>query len=282
MSEKIVTFIGTGSMNGAIAAGLLSSGYPADQVRATVSSADSAQKLPEKLGKGAEKVEVFCAEDSSQANQKAVAGSSAVLLGVKPYDILPMLEEIKDALDPDTLIISVAAGVPLEAMQKKVGEKQPVIRCMPNTPSRVGKGVLALSAGPIVTDEHLALAEKILGAVGTVFHVEEDQMDAVTAVSGSGPAYAFLLAECMKKAGQELGLDEDLAKNLASQTLAGAGALLAQDPNPEDLRKAVTSPGGTTAQAIAAFQAGDLEGLTFKAMKACAEKSAEMSKEYSA
>ena len=280
MSEKIVTFIGTGSMNGAIASGLLASGFPAQNVRATVHSAKSAQELPEKLGEEAEGVEVFSSEVSADANQKAVQGAAAVLLGVKPYDILDVLESLKDALDEETVVISVAAGVSLDSLQKAAGEKQPVIRCMPNTPARVGKGALAYSAGSTVTAEQRKLAEEILGAVGMVFQVEEEQMDAVTALSGSGPAYAFLLAECMKKAGMELGLDEELAKNLASTTVAGAGALLEKDPNPEDLRKAVTSPGGTTEQAIKAFQEGGIEELTLRAMTANAQKSAEMSQEY--
>ncbi|WP_346844787.1 pyrroline-5-carboxylate reductase [uncultured Rothia sp.] len=281
MSEKIITFIGTGSMNGAIASGLLASGFPAEGLRATVNSAESAQKLSEKLGEGSSDVEVFSAEESSDANQKAVKGASAVLIGVKPYAVLEILESIKDALDEQTLVISVAAGVPLASMQKILGDQQPVIRCMPNTPSRVGKGVLAVSSGESVSEKQLELAEEILGAVGTVFRVEENQMDAVTAVSGSGPAYAFLLAECMEKAGIKLGLDEKTAQELAALTVAGAGALLERDPHPEDLRKAVTSPGGTTEQAIVAFQEGGIEELTYTAMKANADKSVAMSEEYS-
>lgn len=280
MSENIVTFLGTGSMNGSIAAGLLASGFTPENVRATVRSEESAKKLSEKLGEHGKQVAVYCSEKSTDANQKAVSGASAVLVGVKPYAVLEMLEEIKDSLDSNTVVISVAAGVPLEAMQNKLAENQPVIRCMPNTPSRVGKGVLAYSVAANVTDEQRELTEEILGAVGTVVQVKEEQMDAVTAVSGSGPAYAFLLAECMKKAGVQLGLDEKTAAELASATVAGAGALLENDPNPEDLRKAVTSPGGTTEQAIKAFQEGGLEQLTLTAMTACANKSAEMSKEY--
>lgn len=282
MSEKIVTFVGTGSMNGAIASGLLESGFPAANVRATVRSAESAEKLTERLGEYGPEVELFSSEKDSEANQKAVRGASVVLIGVKPYDVTEVLRSIAEDLDDDALVISVAAGVPLDTLQRAAGEGQPVIRCMPNTPARVGEGVLAISASSAVTAEHLECAREILGAVGKVFKVEEKQMDAVTAVSGSGPAYAFLLAECMKKAGIELGLEEELATELAAATVAGAGALLKEDPNPEDLRKAVTSPGGTTAQAIEAFQSSGLEELTLTAMRACAEKSAQMSADYAA
>lgn len=275
-----VAFVGTGSMNGAITSGLLASGFDPEKVRATVRSAASAEKLVDKLGDGGEKVKIFSAESSATANRDAVSGVDAVLVGVKPYDVLEVVRDFADSLDSQTLVISVAAGVPLDSLQKAAGENQPVIRCMPNTPSRVGKGVLAISSGSTVTEEQKELAESLLSAVGEVVQVEEEQMDAVTAVSGSGPAYAFLLAETMAKAGVELGLDRETATKLAAATVAGAGALLDSDPNPENLRKAVTSPGGTTEQAIKTYQEGGLEELTLKAMRACAEKSAQMSKEY--
>lgn len=282
MAENIVAFLGTGSMNGSIAAGLIASGFDPARVRATVRSEDSAGSLREKLSDTDEKVQIFTAESDDQANARAVDGADVVLLGVKPYDVLDLAREIAPALSEDTLVISVAAGVPLDALQKALGEKQPAVRCMPNTPSRVGHGVMAISAGQTVSEDQLKLAHEILGAVGEVFEVAEDQMDAVTAVSGSGPAYAFLLAETMSKAGQKLGLDADLAAKLAAATVGGAGALLEEDPNPEDLRKAVTSPGGTTEQAILSYQDSGLEEITYKAMKACADKSQEMSREYTA
>ena len=274
-----VAFLGTGSMNGSILSGLAANGFDAENLRATVRSEESASKLPEKIG--LQGLKVLSSESDPEANQKAASEADVILLGVKPYDILELAEEIADSLSSDALVISVAAGISLEALQKALPEGQPAIRCMPNTPSRVGKGVLAISASESCNDKHLELAHEVLSAVGTVIEVEEDQMDAVTAVSGSGPAYAFLLAETMAQAGIKLGLDDETATKLAAATVAGAGYLLDADPQPESLRKAVTSPGGTTEQAILAYQEGGLAELTEKAMNACATKSQEMTKEYS-
>ncbi len=205
-----------------------------------------------------------------------------MLLGVKPYGIVELAREISPALAPDALVISVAAGVTLDTLQKALPAGQPVIRCMPNTPSSVGKGVLAISVSEAVTEKQLALAEKILETVGLVVQVREDQMDAVTAVSGSGPAYGFLLAETMASAGVKLGLDEETAQRLASATIAGAGYLLDSNPDAAALRKAVTSPNGTTERAINTFIDKGLFDLTEDAMRACAARSAELSEQYTA
>lgn len=245
MTEHIA-FLGTGSMNGSIAAGLIAGGYPAEAIRATVRSKNSIDRLHHQLGpKGQDAVVIGC-ELKPEANREAVSGASVVLLGVKPYGIVELAREISPALAPDALVISVAAGVTLDTLQKALPAGQPVIRCMPNTPSSVGKGVLAISVSENVTEKQLALAEKILETVGLVVQVREDQMDAVTAVSGSGPAYGFLLAETMASAGVKLGLDEETAQRLASATIAGAGYLLDSNPDAAALRKAVTSPNGTT------------------------------------
>jgi len=153
---------------------------------------------------------------------------------------------------------------------------------MPNAPSSVGKGVLAISPTDTVKDEQKKLVEEVLGTVGLVVEVREDQMDAVTAVSGSGPAYAFLLAEAMAAAGEKLGLDADTALKLASATVAGAGFLLDSNPDAPALRRAVTSPNGTTERALNTFVDGGLFQLTEDAMRACAARSAEMSQLYTA
>jgi len=158
---------------------------------------------------------------------------------------------------------------------------QPVIRSMPNTPSRVGRGVIALAAGTHCTPEQLKLAHEVLANSGTVLDVEEDQINAVTGVSGSGPAYAFFLAEAMQKAGEAMGLDSETARLLAKETVSGAGELLhADDADPEALRKAVSSPNGTTERAINVFAEGGLVELTEKAAKASASRGAEMVEEF--
>lgn len=268
-------------MNGAIASGLLAAGTAPASVRATVGSHASISTLREKLGEGAQDVSILAGEDDAQANLKATEGADVVLLGVKPYAILDLAREISPALGEKTVVVSVAAGITLEALQRALPEGQPAIRCMPNTPSRVGKGVLAISVGQTVTEELKDAAASVLGAAGRVIEVEEEQMGAVTAVSGSGPAYAFLLAETMATAGVKLGLDEKTATELAAATVAGAGYLLDVDPTPRDLRKAVTSPKGTTDKAITAYIDGGLFELTEIAMRACLARNEEMTEEFS-
>lgn len=276
-----IAFLGTGSMNGAIASGLLAGGANPADVRATVGSASSVQPLRQKLGEGAEAVTVYALEENENANGEAVRDADLVLLGVKPYAILELAREVAPALKPDAVVVSVAAGIILDALQAVLPEGQPAVRCMPNTPSRVGKGVLAISTGSTVTGAMKDQVRAVLESAGTVIEVAEEQMGAVTAVSGSGPAYAFLLAETMAAAGQKLGLDEQTATALAAATVAGAGALLDRDPNPADLRRAVTSPGGTTEQAIKTYTVGGLFDLTEAAMSACVRRYDEMTAEYS-
>lgn len=276
-----VAFIGTGSMNGAIATGLLASGFDPAKIRATVGSHASIKKLRTKLGADTEALTILASEDDPEANLQAVKDADIVLLGVKPYAILDLAREIAPALTPTAVVISVAAGITLKALEAALPQGQPAIRCMPNTPSRVGKGVLAISVGNTVNTEQQDAATQILKAAGTVIEVAENQMSAVTAVSGSGPAYAFLLAETMAAAGIKLGLDQTTATKLAAATIAGAGHLLEVDPNPQELRQAVTSPQGTTDRAITAYKNGGIFELTETAMRACADRNDEMTAEFS-
>lgn len=281
MSNKVVAFCGTGSMNGAILSGLLESGFDASAVRATTHSQDSADKLKKSLGDNGEKVKILASETDSEANAQTVADADVVLLGVKPYGIVELAQEIAEHVKKDAVVISVAAGINLDALTRALNDGQSVVRCMPNTPSKVGKGVLAISVGEHVSDEQRKDVTEILSSVGEVIEVEEDQMDAVVAVSGSGPAYAYLLAESMADAGVKLGLDEATAKKLASLTVAGAGAMLSEDQDAEALRKAVMSPNGTTERGVQAFIDGGQFELTEKGIRACAERSAEMTEEFS-
>lgn len=281
MSEPIITFLGTGSMNGSIMSGLLAGGTAPERVRATTRSAASARKLKESLPEDQRDVTVYSGEDNESANLEAVKDADVVLLGVKPKGILDLAAEIKDALKEDALVISVAAGIDLPMLEGELREGQPVIRSMPNTPSRVGRGVIALAAGSHCTSEQLQLAHEVLANSGTVLDVEENQINAVTGVSGSGPAYAFFLAEAMQKAGEAMGLDSETARLLAKETVSGAGELLhADDADPEALRKAVSSPNGTTERAINVFAEGGLIELTEKAAKASASRGAEMVEEF--
>ncbi|WP_085529191.1 pyrroline-5-carboxylate reductase [Kocuria massiliensis] len=281
MSEPIIAFLGTGSMNGSIMSGLLAGGTDPNTIRATTRSADSAKSLADSLPEDQRGVAIFSSEDDSSANVQAVEGADVVLLGVKPKGILDLAAEIKDALDPNALVLSVAAGIDLAMLEGELRDGQPVIRSMPNTPSRVGRGVIALAPGTHCSADQLELAHRVLQNSGTVIDVEESQLDAVTGISGSGPAYAFFLAEAMQKAGEAMGLDAATARLLAKETVSGAGELLhADDADPEALRKAVCSPNGTTERAVNVFAEGGLIELTEKAAKASAHRNAEMVEEF--
>ncbi|MCP3426993.1 pyrroline-5-carboxylate reductase [Rothia sp. AR01] len=267
-------------MNGSIMAGLLAGGTDPSSVRATTRSPESAERLRASLPEDQRGVSIYSSGSDAEANRRAVEGADVVLLGVKPKGILDLAEEIAGALKPDALVVSVAAGIDVAMLEGALAEGQPVIRSMPNTPSRVGRGVIALAPGTHCTADQLALAHEVLKNSGTVIDVREDQIDAVTGISGSGPAYAFFLAEAMQKAGEAMGLDVETARLLAKETVSGAGELLhADDADPEALRLAVCSPNGTTERAINAFAEGGLVELTERAARASAERNAEMVEE---
>lgn len=276
MSELTLAFLGTGSMNGAILRGVLAGGTEKGAVRATTRSASSAEELRDETG-----VTVFAGEEDAEANRTAVKGADVVLLGVKPYAILDLAREIAPALDPGTVVVSVAAGVTLDALQNALPQGQPVVRSMPNTPSSAGRGVLSVTPGEHASREQLDAVKDVLAAVGTVVEVPENLIRAVTGVSGSGPAYVFYLAEAMQHAGEQLGLDPETARVLAKETVSGAGVLLApDDADPAALRKAVTSPGGTTEQAITTFDEKGLREIIAAGAEASATKGDQMEKEY--
>ncbi|WP_290655802.1 pyrroline-5-carboxylate reductase [Kocuria sp.] len=276
MNELTLAFLGTGSMNGAILRGVLAGGTEKGAVRATTRSASSAEKLRDETG-----VTVFAGGEDAEANRTAVKGADVVLLGVKPYAILDLAREIAPALHPGTVVVSVAAGVTLDALQKALPQGQPVVRSMPNTPSSVGRGVLSVTPGEHASREQLDAVKDVLAAVGTVVEVPENLIRAVTGVSGSGPAYVFYLAEAMQHAGEQLGLDPETARVLAKETVSGAGVLLApDDADPAALRKAVTSPGGTTEQAITTFDEKGLREIIAAGAEASATKGDQMEKEY--
>ena len=210
-------------------------------------------------------------------NRAALRGAAVAVLAVKPQVMAPVLAEL--AAEPFAgLWISIAAGVPLRVLAGALGAGGRFIRAMSNTPAMAGAGVSALCAGAAATASDLTAARRLLAAVGEVVEVDERHMDAVTAVSGSGPAYFFYLAELLAQAGRELELPDDVAARLARATLAGAAALLAQETaDPAELRRRVTSPGGTTAAALAALAEPDWAGQFRRAVRAAAARSREMS-----
>jgi pyrroline-5-carboxylate reductase len=205
----------------------------------------------------------------------AVAEAELVVVAVKPADAPAALAASADALADGALVLSLAAGVPL-AVLEAAAPNRPIVRAMPNAAALVGHGAAAIAPGQHATPAHLDTAEQVLGAVGTVVRLPEHHLDAVTALSGSGPAYVFLLAEALIEAGVLAGLTRDVADGLVRQTLLGAAALLAGPETPEALRAAVTSPGGTTAAAVRILETRGFRGAVLDAVMAATERSRQL------
>lgn len=266
-----VAILGSGSMGGAILSGLLADGRATVPIRVTTRSAESAERLR------GPRVDAASTADDPEANRRAAARSDVVVLGVKPVGIVALASEIAEALAPGAVVVSVAAGIPTSAVEAVLRPGTAVVRAMPNTPSTVGRGVTGISAGSSASEDDLDRVRRVFETVGSVHRVPESQIDALTSVSGSGPAYVFYLIEKLAEAGVARGLDPELAAALAAETFAGASALLAaSDAGPAELRRRVTSPGGTTARALAVFDEHDLGGILDGATAAAAARAAEM------
>ncbi|MCU1521078.1 MAG: pyrroline-5-carboxylate reductase [Arthrobacter sp.] len=263
-------------MNEAILGGLIAAGTNPADIVATVRRAGRAAELAERH----HGITAVAGEEEPENNKQAATGSRVVILGVKPVGIADLAREIGDALGRETIVISVAAAVSLEQLEAALPPGQPVIRAMPNTPAKLGRGVVSVSPGTNCTAPQLQLAKDLLAAAGTVVEIPEDQVDALSAVSGSGPAYAFYLYEAMAAAGVELGLDPELSLLIARETVAGAGFMLAEPgADPTVLRRAVTSPNGTTERAIATFDERGLPGIVADGARAAAARAAEITKQ---
>ncbi|MBN1807556.1 MAG: pyrroline-5-carboxylate reductase [Planctomycetes bacterium] len=241
LEDHRIGFVGAGNMAEAMVRGLLASGMPPSGI--LVSDVRSAR------------LELFSALGvrSLPQNTRLVLESDVLVLSVKPQVMPDILPELRPHVDPSTLVVSIAAGIRTSIIEKNLPPGTPVVRAMPNTPLLVGKGMSVLVKGACADDDHLALALELFSASGRAFSVDdEDLMDAVTAVSGSGPAYVFYLAEAMLKAAVDEGIPPDSAAELVRTTVLGAGALLDASPSssPSELRSMVTSPGGTTEAAV--------------------------------
>lgn len=277
MSNQIA-FLGTGSMNGAIMGGLLAAGFPKTDIIATVRRRESASEIASRYG-----VTVMAWDEEGDSNAQAARGASVVVIGVKPVGVAAVAREIAPVLEPGAVVVSVAAAVSLEQLERELPAGQPVIRTMPNTPARLGKGVVALSAGTHATREHVTKVLDLFSGLGLVVEVPEAQIAAASAISGSGPAYAFYLAEAMAKAGEALGLDAELALRLARETVVGAGYMLDEPgADPVALRKAVTSPNGTTEQAIRVFDERGLPTIIADGARAALARSEQITRELDA
>ncbi len=267
-AERIV-FIGAGNMAEALARGLLGAraAKPQDLFVTDVA--------PARLAHFRERYGIAGGTDNAAAARTA----AALVLAVKPQTMAEVCRGLAGALERDPLVVSIAAGVPTARIEEWLGGAPRVVRAMPNTPALVGAGVAALAPGRRATPEDLARAERLLGAVGAVVRVEEAAMDAVTAVSGSGPAYVFYLAEAMRSAAERLGLTPEVARTLVERTIAGAGRLLSESgAAPEELRRRVTSKGGTTEAAVGVLDARGVRAAIEEAVAAAAARSREMAR----
>ena len=274
-----LTILGLGTMTGAILAGALEAGaVRAEDVTATTRSAASAEKAAAQHG-----VTVTSQERDERANHAAVAEADIVLVGVKPKDMVATLTDLAPSLRPETVVVSVAAGVTAATMAAVLPAGQPIVRTMPNTPLTVGSGVVGVAPGPGVTEEQATAVRALFEGSGLVVPVAEEQLSAVVATAGSAPAYVFLLAELIAAHGAEMGLDAAAAEAMAAATVKGAGIMLQQEgARAEALRKAVMSPNGTTEKAVEAFLDGGMGDLVNRAMDAAAQRDKEMAEEFGA
>ena len=272
MNNQRIAILGAGSMGTAILAGLLRSGVEASQVAISTKSVASAQTLADELG-----VTAFALESNPDANLRAAESADIVLVAVKPGYVLEVLAEITGALKPKALVISVAAGITTNAMQNVLPDSVAVIRSMPNTPAIVSRAVTGLAAGTRATGAQLEQASHLFETIGRVIVVAEDQIDQLSTVSGSGPAYVFYFIEEFTKAALDMGFNEDQARMMVEETFLGASELLAASgKTPAELRRQVTSPNGTTMQAIAVFETAQLQQLFANATDAALARAKEI------
>ncbi len=268
-----VAMLGAGSMGGAILAGLRAPGVRIDgPIAVTTRSTASAEAYA-----GAADVVAYANEADPDANRKAVRGAGVVILAVKPWAIQDLLREMADDLAPGAIVVSVAAGIATRSLEALTPAGVAVVRAMPNTPSLVGRGVTGLagggSAGPAVVDT----VRRVFETVGRVLVIDEDRMDALGAVSGSGPAYLFFFVEQLTDAARRLGFSDAEARLMAEGTVTGAAELLARSgEDPAELRRRVTSPNGTTERAIGVLQGADYAETFDRALAAAIARSEEL------
>jgi pyrroline-5-carboxylate reductase len=267
VDERRIAILGAGQIGEALLTGLLSTGWrEPNEIVVTVRREERAQELAERHGVRA-----------TTSNPEAVNGAAMIVIAVKPQDFDTLLGEIGGILSPEQTVLSIAAAVPTTAIEERIAAGVPVLRAMPNTPATVHEGVAGLCAGAHASDEHLALAEDVLLHVGRVVRVPERYMDAVTAVSGSGPAYFALLAEAMIEAGILLGLSREDTTELVVQTMLGTAKLLRDEKmHPVELREMVTSPGGTTIRAIRELEQAGVRAAFLNAIQAAMDRGREL------
>jgi pyrroline-5-carboxylate reductase len=261
----VVAVLGAGKIGEALLAGLLAAGRTTDELLFTERHPERAAELTARLGVAGVDV------------ADAAARAEVLVVAVKPQDIAPVLAELAPVLRPGTLVVTLCAGLPIALFEGALPEGTPVVRVMPNTPMLVGEAMSAMSPGNHATADQLATVEKMLAAVGRVVQVPEAQQDAVTALSGSGPAYFFFLVEAMIDAGILLGLPRTVAAELIVQSAYGAASMLRESADhPVLLREAVTSPAGTTIAAIRELERHGVRAALIDAIEAARDRSVEL------
>jgi pyrroline-5-carboxylate reductase len=265
--EHTIVFVGAGNMAGALIRGLIGTGtVPADRIIAADPDQDRLRALEAEL-------EIRVTSD----NAEAVKDATVVVLAIKPQVFAQVLPGLSGALPADALLISIAAGISTRIIERSFPDGSRVVRTMPNTPALVGAGASAIAGGTHATDDDLELAETLFRSVGIAVRVPEEQIDAVTGLSGSGPAYVFAMIEALRDAGAREGLPEETALQLASQTVFGAARLLLDEKEaPEVLRDRVTSPGGTTRAGLDALAAAGFADAIMGAVRAATRRSVEL------
>jgi pyrroline-5-carboxylate reductase len=265
--DRKLAVLGAGKAGEALIAGVLSSGWRrADELVATARHQEHLDGLAERYG-----------IETTLSNAEAVRGAALVVVAVKPQDIEGLLAEIAGAVTSDQTVLSIAAAIPTSLIERHLSDRVPVVRAMPNTPMTVHEGMAGIAAGTYAEEEHVVQAEEVLGSIGRSVRVDEGYMDAITAVSGSGPAYFALLAESMIEAGILLGLSRQIATDLVVQTMLGTAKLLRDEKmHPVELREMVTSPGGTTIAAIRELEQAGVRAAFLNAIQAAMQRSKEL------
>jgi pyrroline-5-carboxylate reductase len=265
--SRKVAVLGAGTIGEALIAGFLSSGWrEPGEIVATGRREERLTELADAYG-----------VETTLANGDAVAGAALVVVAVKPQDFPVLIGEVGSLINAEQTVLSIAAAIPTKAIEEHLGPDVPVVRAMPNAPSTVHEGIAGFCAGAHADQAHLALAEEALAHLGAVVQVPEEYMDAVTAVSGSGPAYFALLAEAMIEAGILLGLGREVSTQLVVQTMLGTAKLLRDEHiHPVELREKVTSPGGTTIRAIQELESAGVRAAFLNAIQAAMERSREL------
>jgi pyrroline-5-carboxylate reductase len=266
---RTLAVLGAGKAAEALISGVISSGWrEPGEIVATARHQERLDELAERHG-----------VRTTLANAEAVEGAGIVVIGVKPQDIEGLLGDIGGAVTAEQTVVSIVAAIPTSLIERHLDAEVPVVRAMPNTPMMVHEGMAGICPGAHAREEHLARAEEILSSVGRAVRVDEPYMDAITAVSGSGPAYFALLAESMIEAGILLGLSREISTDLVVQTMLGTAKLLRDEGmHPVELREAVTSPGGTTIAAIRELEQAGVRAAFLNAIQAAMERSKELAK----